>query len=202
MASSTKIKIPKINTINEARSSGALTTTSASTNSIDRNLKELINITNSIKNNQITEAKKQSAQLINIDKNLDKNITEFRKAYGNFVTISSSTTTEDTNNPYNSDIGGTSKTTTRTRVSSFTDSDESSSSGRTASRMSNRGIIDGIKSFGDRASSGFLPSLALSVATGGALNPVLIQALWGPLKETVGLIKDVVTLPFKALGAI
>ena len=202
MASSTKIKIPKINTINEARSSGALTTTSASTNSIDRNLKELINITNNIKNNQITEAKKQSAQLINIDKNLDKNITEFRKAYGNFVTISSSTTTEDTNNPYNSDIGGTSKTTTRTRVSSFTDSNESSSSGRTASRMSNRGIIDGIKSFGDRASSGFLPSLALSVATGGALNPVLIQALWGPLKETVGLIKDVVTLPFKALGAI
>lgn len=202
MASSTKIKIPKINTINEARSSGALTTTSASTNSIDRNLKELINITNSIKNNQITEAKKQSAQLINIDKNLDKNITEFRKAYGNFVTISSSTTTEDTNNLYNSDIGSTSKTTTRTRVSSFTDSDESSSSGRTASRMSNRGIIDGIKSFGDRASSGFLPSLALSVATGGALNPVLIQALWGPLKETVGLIKDVVTLPFKALGTI
>ena len=202
MASSTKIKIPKINTINEARSSGTLTTTSASTNAIDRNLKELINITNSIKNNQITEAKKQSAQLINIDKNLDKNITEFRKAYGNFVTISSSTTTEDTNNSYNSDIGGTSKTTTRTRVSSFTDSDESSSSGRTTSRMSNRGIIDGIKSFGDRASSGFLPSLALSVATGGALNPVLIQALWGPLKETVGLIKDVVTLPFKALGAI
>lgn len=202
MASSTKIKIPKINTINEARSSGALTTTSASTNSIDRNLKELINITNSIKNNQITETKKQSAQLINIDKNLDKNITEFRKAYGNFVTISSSTTMEDTNNLYNSDIGSTSKTTTRTRVSSFTDSDESSSSGRTTSRMSNRGIIDGIKSFGDRASSGFLPSLALSVATGGALNPVLIQALWGPLKETVGLIKDVVTLPFKALGTI
>lgn len=203
MASSTKIKIPRINTINEARSSGALTTSSVSTNSIDRNLKELINITNSIKNNQITEAKKQSAQLINIDKNLDKNITEFRKAYGNFVTISSSTTTEDTNNPYNSDIGSTSKTTTRTRVSSFTDSDRSNSSGHTSSSyMPNKGIVDGIKGFGDRASSGFLPSLALSVATGGALNPVLIQALWGPLKETVGLIKDVVTLPFKALGAI
>lgn len=203
MASSTKIKIPKINTINEARSSGALTTTSASTNSIDRNLKELINITNSIKNNQITEAKKQSAQLINIDKNLDKNITEFRKAYGNFVTISSSTTTEDTNTSSDYDYGNRSKTTTRTRVSSFTDSDRSNSSGHTSSSyMPNKGIMDGIKGFGDRASSGFAPSLALSVATGGALNPVLIQALWGPMKQFAGLIKDTILLPFRAISAI
>lgn len=203
MASSTKIKIPKINTINEARSSGTLTTTSASTNAIDRNLKELINITNSIKNNQITEAKKQLAQLINIDKNLDKNITEFRKAYGNFVTISSSTTTEDTNTSSDSDYSNRSKTTTRTRVSSFTDSDRSNSSGHTSSSyMPNKGIIDGIKGFGDRASSGFAPSLALSVATGGALNPVLIQALWGPVKQFAGLIKDTILLPFRAISAI
>lgn len=202
MASSTKIKIPRINTINEARSSGVLTTTSTSANSIDKNLKELINITNSIKNNQVTEAKKQSTQLINIDKNLDKNVTEFKKAYGNFVTISSSTTTKNTDNSYDSDIGNTSRTTTRTRASSFVDSGSSSSSGRAVSTTRNYGITDGIKSFGDKASSGFLPSLALSVATGGVLNPVLIQALWGPLKETVGLIKDVVMLPFKALGAI
>lgn len=203
MASSTKIKIPKINTINEARSSGTLTTTSASTNTIDRNLKELINITNSIKNNQITEAKKQSAQLINIDKNLDKNITEFRKAYGNFVTISSSTTTEDTNTSSDSDYSNRSKTTTRTRVSSFTDSDRSNSSGHTSSSyMPNKGIMDGIKGFGDRASSGFAPSLALSVATGGALNPVLIQALWGPMKQFAGLIKDTILLPFRAISAI
>lgn len=177
MAGSTKIKIPKINTLNEARSSGVLTTTSS--NSVNKSIKELIAIANSIRANQIAEAKESSAKLTSIDKNLDRNIRDNKKAYGNFVTISSSTTTEDTNTSSDYDYGNRSKTTTRTRVSSFTDSDRSSSSGHTSSSyIPNKGIMDGIKGFGDKASSGFVPSLALSVATGGALNPVLIQALW------------------------
>lgn len=201
MAGSTKIKIPKINTLNEARSSGVLTTTSS--NSVNKSIKELIAIANSIRANQIAEAKESSAKLTSIDKNLDRNIRDNKKAYGNFVTISSSTTTEDTNTSSDYDYGNRSKTTTRTRVSSFTDSDRSSSSGHTSSSyIPNKGIMDGIKGFGDKASSGFVPSLALSVATGGALNPVLIQALWGPMKQVAGLIKDTILLPFRAIGAI
>lgn len=201
MASSTKIKIPRINTLNEARSSGELTT--ASSNSVNKSIKELIAIANSIKANQITGTKESAAKLTSIDKNIDKSIRENKKAYGNFVTISSSTTTEDTNTSSDYDYGNRSKTTTRTRVSSFTDSDRSNSSGHTSSSyMPNKGIMDGIKGFGDRASSGFAPSLALSVATGGALNPVLIQALWGPMKQFAGLIKDTILLPFRAISAI
>ncbi|MBR2239988.1 MAG: hypothetical protein IKO49_02025 [Bacilli bacterium] len=202
MASSTKIRIPRINTVNDSgRSNNALMTTSTTT-SIDKNLKELINITNTIKNNQIQEAKNSSSQLIKIDKNLDRNIAEFKKAYGNFVTTTehNSTTIET-----DSDDG------TSARISSRTETRSKSYGGSSRSHSNNvnddkwmpyDGIASRSKRAMDKAASGFLPATAVSVATGGAINPVMLQALWGPLKEIVGLAKDVALLPFKAIGGI
>ena len=68
--------------------------------------------------------------------------------------------------------------------------------------MPYEGITDVARQTGDKISGGFVPSLALSIATGGALNPVIIRAIWQPLKEVGGFIKDTLMLPIKILQGL
>lgn len=221
MASSTKIKVPKLRLEGSRNISNKVTTTPSSSTNIERNLRELIVITNSIKNNQVTESQRSTHNLAEINRNFEKSVSELKKVSGNFVTISNNSNSQvaesdQPNYPNKQTASEASSRSISRRASSGASSfvskshSSSSSSGHkfhygSSSWFPHRGITDVTRetiSGIPGKMGGFVPSLGLSIATGGALNPVIIQAIWNPLKEVCGFIKDVLLLPFKLLKGL
>lgn len=228
MASSTKIKVPKISTIQERGSSGNLTTTS---NRINKSsLRELLGTLDTIRNNQVlqikatqqgnnanrkavTELDKLSKDLAASNRNYEKTLAEYKKNLAELAILDRQEAGKN-----RSQIEKEAERTSRgissrhiqrsgssANKSSFISRSSSSGfhyKGSSSSWMPYEGITDVARQTGDKISGGFVPSLALSIATGGALNPVIIRAIWQPLKEVGGFIKDTLMLPIKILQGL
>lgn len=225
MASSTKIKVPKINGIKESGSSGGISTASGRSNK--NNLSELLGTLDKMRENQVlqlkaikegnnsnkktlTELDKVNKELETSSRSYEKALTEYKKNLAELAILDRQVAGRN-KSQIEKDTRESSRGISARRAQRRSYSNNSSFLGRSSgysyrhsssSWLPNKGITDVAMETGNKVADGFVPSLALSIATGGALNPVIIRAIWQPLKEVGGFIKDTLMLPIKILQGL